>query len=303
MRAARVIALAILLLSPVLGLDRAYGQPMPDKAILPSDAHLDYSPGQVATPEAQTVDIPIGTLIPVTIETPLSSKTAQTGDMVRAKLAHDMQVGGRIFVPEGAELIGRVTYSQGARRRLVAKVSPERWFRSSGCIGLQFDAIVTSSGQEIPIIAVPHYRAPVVSPWRCAGPLSVNNKGQIRPTILTALKQETKPLVVSGFALGAGLLISPFAAPIAGAAMGAAKPNLVLSPSEIEPKHKRLKGMLMGAVSGLPGGFLVTQAATRGEEVNLHEEDRIMLEIRGSFSDGATAASSKPAIKAECDRS
>ncbi|GEM_PF-2989945 len=300
MTAARRLFIAVfplLICSPALA-GNQYA-PAPGGAPAPGPSCADSPIGRLNAQRTDGVDLPVGTLIPVRVDTPLSSKSAIAGEPYSVRLAHDLVIGGRRIASEGDDVIGHVTYSMQARRKLVAKVSKHRWFRSSGCIGLQFDEIVTADGREIAINAVPCNKSPVVTFGKCAGPLCANNKGQIRPTVMTTIKQETKPLLVSAVTVPTELLVSPYAAPVAGALVGFAMPSLLLSPSEEPPSHARLKGAALGAVTGVPGGFIVTQALTRGEEVILHPLDQLILQVQGNpggstGGDTSTAASASP---------
>jgi len=53
--------------------------------------------------------IPEGTTLPLALETAISSATSQSGDVVVARLAEDIQVGEKVRVPSGSEIRGRVT--------------------------------------------------------------------------------------------------------------------------------------------------------------------------------------------------
>jgi hypothetical protein len=53
--------------------------------------------------------VPEGTTLGLVLESPVSSATSRAGDRVLARLTQDVQVGGRVVLPAGTELRGRVT--------------------------------------------------------------------------------------------------------------------------------------------------------------------------------------------------
>ena len=67
-------------------------------------------------PRPEPVTIPEGTLLPLVLETALSSATNSAGDRVEARLAEDVRVGERVVVPAGSEVRGQVTAAKGSGR-------------------------------------------------------------------------------------------------------------------------------------------------------------------------------------------
>ena len=53
--------------------------------------------------------VPQGTTLSVALETALSSASNRPGDLVVARLAHDLRLGDKVVLPAGTELRGRVT--------------------------------------------------------------------------------------------------------------------------------------------------------------------------------------------------
>ena len=106
-------------------------------------ASADGSAPPETTPKRveRPVVLDAGTELPVVIETSVSSGNSQVGDRVVAKLARDVREGGRVLVPEGSELRGRVTTAtSGGRVKGKARLS------------VLFDELVVR-GREHPIDA------------------------------------------------------------------------------------------------------------------------------------------------------
>src|SRR5512139_537329 len=65
--------------------------------------------GLLAAPAAAAIrQLPAGTSIPVTLETSVSSATNRPEDRVDARVRADVVSGGKVVIPEGSELRGRV---------------------------------------------------------------------------------------------------------------------------------------------------------------------------------------------------
>src|SRR5262245_2633726 len=62
--------------------------------------------------------IPEGTIIPLTLREAVSSKLSEPGDQVLAVVKHDVVVDDRLLLPEGTEIIGRVTMAKPAHAPL-----------------------------------------------------------------------------------------------------------------------------------------------------------------------------------------
>ena len=56
----------------------------------------------------QKLSIPIGTTIPVKLNSQIDSTTAAVGDRIEAIVAKPVKVKGKIIIPEGAILVGRI---------------------------------------------------------------------------------------------------------------------------------------------------------------------------------------------------
>ncbi len=65
---------------------------------------------------ARAATLPAGTELSVQLDSTVSSKTAQVGDLVSASLARDLVVDGRTVARRGAPLRARVTYARSSGR-------------------------------------------------------------------------------------------------------------------------------------------------------------------------------------------
>jgi len=76
--------------------------------------------GAPSVPRGVTPPSPLvlaaGTSLPIVMQTTAASNTSQAGDRVIAEIAEDVAAGGRVVLPEGTEVIGRVVAAQGSGR-------------------------------------------------------------------------------------------------------------------------------------------------------------------------------------------
>lgn len=84
----------------------------PAPASLPAspDAPSQPTPTQTAqAPATRTITVPVGTAIPLTLMTPIKSKSTKPGDSVRAVVAFPVTVGSQLAIPAGSYVEGTVT--------------------------------------------------------------------------------------------------------------------------------------------------------------------------------------------------
>jgi hypothetical protein len=78
------------------------------------------SPGRTSEPGAEDREarlvIPEGTSLVVALESTVSSARNQAGDTFLGKLSEPIEAGGRVLVPAGAEVRGKVLVAQGSGR-------------------------------------------------------------------------------------------------------------------------------------------------------------------------------------------
>jgi hypothetical protein len=97
---------------------------------------LDVDPGKILPP----VVVPVGTIIPVTLTTRVSTKTAKDGDSIYGKTAFPITVDDKIVIPEGSSVRGKISE---VRRPGRVKGKAE--------LTLNFQSLVLPSGITVPI--------------------------------------------------------------------------------------------------------------------------------------------------------
>ena len=118
----------------------------------PSSQELDPRPtasrfsSQPSTPQVVRVTVAQGTEIHVTLSTDISSATSQAGDSLRATTTAPVLAGGRVAIPEGSTIYGRVTDVVPAKKGL--KISEK-----GGAVALAFSKVTTPQGYSTPISA------------------------------------------------------------------------------------------------------------------------------------------------------
>ncbi|MGE0264507.1 MAG: hypothetical protein AB7V06_17660 [Candidatus Obscuribacterales bacterium] len=244
--------------------------------------------------------IAAGARFPVAIMSSLSSKTAKEGDPVEGRLKVDINIGGREVAHKGDVVIGHISSCARARRMLHAELSPKRWMRASGCLGLTFDEIITRDGEHLPLVAKPAFIRRVVENKNDGRVLGVNHKGELASPLSTQLKHQAVHLAIRG-AASAGGVFSMGAVPAAYGIIGAINPSFAfLQPVGKNVPHRRLKGFAMGVVSGMPGGFLVADMIIKGKEAVIKPGDIYLAEFKQEFTgEAASSATLIPGAKSK----
>jgi hypothetical protein len=228
--------------------------------------------------------IDAGGRFPVIVITSHTSKTANVGDPVEARLKVDIKIGGRLIAPKGATVIGHIASCERARKMLQAEFSMKRWMRPSGALGVQFDEILTSKGEHIPLVAMPAQQPRIVKNKAEGRVLGVNHKGEIVSPLSGQIKSQAVHLGVRAAASAAG----PFSfgiVPVVYGVAGAISPSFAfMHPVGQNMRYRRLKGFGLGVMSGLPGGFLVSDYLVRGEESVIKPGDEFLAEFKQKFT-------------------
>ena len=92
--------------------------------------------------EVSSHRIPAGTVIPVKLESAISTSYAAMGDQFTATLPADVIVGDKILLPAGSVIRGTV-----------GKMNKANLCRKEGKVLLMFDHIVTPAGKQLPVYA------------------------------------------------------------------------------------------------------------------------------------------------------
>ncbi len=249
---------------------------------------------ELPTDEGKT-KIKTGARFPIVISSEITSKTAKDGDPVQGRLKYDLKIGDRLVAKKGSVVTGHITYSLKARTALHSLVSVNRWYRNSGCLGIAFDEIVNEAGEHIPLVAEPAQQALVVKNKGEGRVLGVNHKGQITGPWSQQLKYKAVRVGLN-FALAPAGVFSFGAMPVALGVIGAANPSFAfMKPVGLNVRHRRLKGLAWGFLSGIPGSWLIEDTTVKGQEAVIKPGDEFLAEFRQEFTgEAATDAELLP---------
>jgi hypothetical protein len=101
---------------------------------------------QVVTPQAgapASITIPAGKVIPLTLVSPIRSKSTRVGDLVRAQVAFPITVGTQIVIPAG-------TFVEGTVQAVAAKKTKS----NPGGLQIHFTRLIYANGYSVPLDAV-----------------------------------------------------------------------------------------------------------------------------------------------------
>jgi hypothetical protein len=120
------------------------------------------SPGAAATGTvAPILTVPSGTVIPMTLVSPIKSKSTKVGDAVRAVVAFPITVGAQVAIPAGTYVEGQVT-SLTAQAKKTRQPGVEIHFTRlvyANGYTAALDAASTQASNEIPGMTSPVLRA------------------------------------------------------------------------------------------------------------------------------------------------
>ncbi len=88
-------------------------------------------------PAQSSHTVPAGTVLRLSLETPISTKISEVGDPVRAVLYDDLVVDGQVVLRQGTLFLGRVTHVKPAKRG-----------QRQSELSLVFDRVRLSYGEE-----------------------------------------------------------------------------------------------------------------------------------------------------------
>jgi hypothetical protein len=94
------------------------------------------SPSQVV----ETSQLPVGSTIPVTLEKGIDARKAKAGDHVIARTTENVKSEGRVVIPRGSQIIGRVS-----------EAKPRSTKEPESVLAIIFDQAVLKGGREIPL--------------------------------------------------------------------------------------------------------------------------------------------------------
>jgi peptidoglycan hydrolase-like protein with peptidoglycan-binding domain len=103
---------------------------------------LGLSAAVLAAQVGRPVTVPAGTVVPLRMETLLSSESSRVGDNFQATVFRDVEIDGRVAIPAGSKVEGRVTSVSRADRKSKA-----------GTIAVAFDRLFIGQSRPIPLDA------------------------------------------------------------------------------------------------------------------------------------------------------
>ena len=153
----RLIAVVVLLSFCLVQTAKAAGRALP--AVQQEQAGSEGVPA--AGTAAPTLTVPPGTVIPLTLVSPIKSKSTKVGDAVRAVVAFPITVGAKVAIPAGTYVEGQVTSltAQSKKtRQPVVEIHFTRLVYANGYT-VPLNAASTQASREIPGTASPVLRA------------------------------------------------------------------------------------------------------------------------------------------------
>jgi hypothetical protein len=242
---------------------------------------IEYN--ELPTDEGKT-KVKAGARFPVVISSQITSKSAKQGDSVEARLKYDLKIGDRMVAPKGSVVIGHVKYCLKARSAMHSLVSPERWYRNSGCLGIAFDEIVNDKGEHIPLVATPARQARIIKNKSDGRELGVNHNGQVTGPWSQQLRYKAIRIGLNAAMAPAGVF-SFGAMPVALGVIGAANPSFAfMKPVGQNVRHRRIKGFVWGAFSGVPGSWIIEDTVIKGQEAIIKPGDEFLAEFKEEFT-------------------
>ena len=225
-----------------------------------------------------------GAKFPIVIVSELSSKSAKVGDSIQGRLKYDLKIGDRLVAQKGSPVMGHINYALHARTPMKSLISANRWYRNSGCLGVQFDEIINERNEHIPLVAEPAKQPLYVKNKGEGRELGINHKGQITGPWSQQLKY--KAVRIGMNAAMAPLGTFTFGAmPVALGVMGAINPSFAfMKPVGLNVRHRRIKGFCWGALSGVPGSWLIEDTTVKGQEAIIKPGDEFLAELRQEFT-------------------
>ena len=241
-----------------------------------------------------------GATFPVVISSQITSKSANSGDPFEARLKYDLKIKDRLVAEKGSTVIGHVNYVLKARSAMHSLVSPERWYRNSGVIGIAFDEIINTKGEHIPLVATPARQARIIKNKAEGRELGVNHNGQVTGPWSQQLRYKAVRIGLNAAMAPAGVF-SFGAMPVALGCIGAANPSFAfMKPVGQNVRHRRIKGFVWGALSGVPGSWIVEDTVVKGQEAVIKPGDEFLAEFKEEFTgEPETEASLIPGASTE----
>jgi hypothetical protein len=108
------------------------------------DSPVPQDPPAPPAPRVQTFTVAAGTNVTAALQTPISTASAQVGQPISLRTTEAIRSGGRVVVPAGSTVRGRVTHVRSAGR-----------VKGGAELTLRFHEITTPGGQTLAVTADP----------------------------------------------------------------------------------------------------------------------------------------------------
>ncbi len=184
--------------------------------------------------------VPVGTKIPIVMDTAVDSDTSQEGDEFSARTSEDLTIDGNTVVPAGSIIKGRI-----------ATLNSPRALNRSGSVALKFDNITTPDNRQIPLVATLVARGGVVHARRGLKDYSIDAGTVALPVLL-------------------GLAI--------GAVAGKSNSTTTSTSTTDDNKMGKAGAAMIGAGVGLAIGVAVL-LAKKGKKIEVRPGDELKIEL------------------------
>lgn len=167
-----------------------------------AEAQTSPPPLVVSLGPASVEIIPAGTVIPVKLETPLSSKENRRGDSFIVTTMEPLRLGSRDILPSGARITG-----------LVEAVNRTKRFSQKGSITIGFDGVEVAPDLTVPLVAtiVADDSGPAfTAPYRLEKDIAIAAGAAALGALLAGGSgddEQTWTGLLAGAAVGAGVLL------------------------------------------------------------------------------------------------
>jgi len=238
---------------------------------------------ELPTDEGKT-KIRSGAQFPVVMSSQLNSKNNKKGDTLQARLKYDLKIGDRLVAEKGSMVTGHIHYNLPARSVMHSLVTPKRWYKNSGVIGITFDEIINEKKEHIALNARPARKSRIVKNKAEGRELGVNDVGEITGPWGQQLKYKAVRIGLN-FALAPAGVFTFGAMPVALGVMGAVNPSFAfMKPVGTNVRHRRIKGFAWGFLSGVPGSWIIEDTVTKGQECIIKPGDEFLVELKQEFT-------------------
>jgi hypothetical protein len=197
-------------------------------------------------------------------------------------LIEDITLSGKVIAPKGSRIYGWVSNVQHARNLLKSKVTSKNWMNANAAIELHFSELESGNGRsKLQIDAQPAPGTPVRGP-QDEHELCVHKDGAITVK-WNGVKYGAEGVAISAVSWATG----PFkfiTGPILSGTAGVIQPQYALEkPVLKDDALTRTKGGLVGAVKGLPGGFILTGMANKGGYISIPSGVQLELQLQSDL--------------------